>query len=75
MKYYDDFEKFQLENEDALNEYWDEYKWYHYEGEYFHYDDVDWWNEDFFVDMSFKLWYDLKDKAKKEHDDGKIKIK
>lgn len=45
-------------NEERLLDVWHEYKYDHYCGEYFHHDDVDWYNEDFFMEMVEKLWLD-----------------
>ena len=46
-----DFDLFIERNESELMELWDTYKFEKYEGEYFHHDDVDYFNEDLFVDM------------------------
>ena len=46
------FEKYVEENEDHLMELWDEYKYENYCGEYFHHDDVDYFNEEQFLEMA-----------------------
>ena len=49
--YNKDLETFIDINEDCLMEIWDEYKFNNL-SEYFHYDDVDYWNEEFFNEMA-----------------------
>jgi hypothetical protein len=44
-------EKFIEANENALMDYWDVYKFDHLCGEYFHYDNVDYFNEEQFLEM------------------------
>ena len=45
-------EQFIEKNEDRLMEYWDEYKYEFLCGEYFHHDDVDYFNEQQFLEMA-----------------------
>lgn len=51
----EELEKFISNNENALFEIWDNYKYEHYCGELFHYDDVDWFNEELFEEMCFNI--------------------
>jgi hypothetical protein len=53
-----DFEAWQFENDDRLNELWDEFKYDKYCGEYFHHDDVDWFNEEFFDEMCWDVYFE-----------------
>ena len=49
-------EQFIEQNEDELMSRWDEYKYEKYEGELFHHDDVDWFDEGLFEDMCFDIF-------------------
>ena len=50
-------------NEDELLEIWDQHKYEQYCGEYFHHDDVDWFNECFFLDMCQDIYDYMNKKA------------
>lgn len=50
-KYAEALEKYLDDNENELMELWDEYKYENFCGEYFHPDNVDYFNEDQFIDM------------------------
>lgn len=54
MTYHEDLEMFIETNEDALLTIWDEYKYEKY-ADRFHYDDVDWFDEEFFEEMCYEL--------------------
>ena len=60
-------EKFIELNEDRLLEIWDSYKFEKYEGEYFHHDNVDYFNEELFNDMSSDILFEIEEKRENAH--------
>lgn len=47
-------EEFMYDKEDMLMEKWDEYKYEELEGEFFHYDNVDFFDEEMYAEMCAK---------------------
>lgn len=56
IKFHEDLETFIEINESELYDEWDVYKYDNLCGEYFHYDNVDYFNEEQFEDMAFETW-------------------
>ena len=67
LTYHKDFNMFLEKNDDLLMEYWEEYKYDKLCGEYFHHDDVDYFNEDFFNDMASGLHFDIEKETIEEN--------
>lgn len=51
-----DFKQWQDENENRLMDLWDTYKYEELCGEHFHYDNVDYFDEDKFNEMCYDIY-------------------